>query len=117
MAKNLHERPVPSTFLDTMIRIGGAFIGGAKPLVHRLRDGLESQADLYTQALERRLVALALRGFALFLGVCFIGLGILFTLIDKGGVPRGIAFLGGGLFGLLVYAFLLKYSKESGWTT
>lgn len=111
MAKALPRREIGHSLLKTLWQMGALIINGATPLVHQLREGLDGQLDHYARLIEKRLVILAVRGSAFFLSVLFIGFGVLFIVIDYGGVSRGIACLGGGIFGLVLLVISIQLTK------
>src|SRR5579859_3239832 len=116
MAKTLPSKEDGHSLLKTLWEIGTVLISGVKPLIHQLREGLEGQLDHYVGLLEKRMVVLALQGFALFSSLILIGLGLLFMVIDYGGVPRGLACLGGGLMGFVALILLILFTKQNGRT-
>jgi hypothetical protein len=100
--------------MRALARTSLSILGGVKPLVRRLREDLEAQADHYTRVMERRLVILAMRGFTVMLAIAFIGFGLLFTLMDIGGASRGVACLDCGLAGLVFTFLRVRFTEEKG---
>ena len=113
MAKVTHEKESGYPFLKTLFNMATTLIGGVKPLVEQIQEKLDGQLDHYAQIVEKRLIVLALRGSAFLMSLLFIGVGFLFVLIDYGGIPRGIACLGCGLFGLIMLFFLVQFTKQN----
>jgi hypothetical protein len=113
MAKAAGRKEVGPSLFKNLWQMGALVLSGATPLVHQLREGFDGKLDHYARLLEKRLVVLAVRGFAMFLSLFSIGLGFLFIVIDYGGVPRGIACLGAGFFGLIVLVIWMQLTKES----
>src|SRR5689334_20249732 len=113
MAKALQSRKNSHSWLKTLWEIGVLLGTGAKPWVHHLLEGLNGRLAHYARLLEKRLFGLALRGFAFFTSVLLIGIGALFMAIDYGGVPRGVACLGAGFFGLTVLVFWILLTNEN----
>jgi hypothetical protein len=115
MAKAVDEKTPSQPFLKTLWQIAAAFLGNVKPLFHQLQGDLEKRLDHYAQVIEKRLMVLVFRGATLFISVLFVGFGLLFVLMDNGGVSRGIACLCCGLFGaaVLLVSIQLKIKSEA----
>jgi len=111
MAKAFRRAEAAPSLLKTLWHMCVVLVSGAKPLVYQLRESLDEQLDLYARVIEKRLIILALCGFALFLSVFSLGLGFIFVAIDYGGFPRGIVFLCGGILGLGAFGFLVRLIK------
>jgi hypothetical protein len=114
MAKASHSKEAAPSLLKKLWDTASMVFSGAKPLVHQLMEGVDGQLDRYVEIIEKRLIALALRGLALLASVLFLGFGVVFTLMDYGGVPRGIACLGCGCLGLMVLIGLVKFKNKKG---
>jgi hypothetical protein len=113
MPKDLRKKGSSHSLLKGFWELGVLLIGGARPLLNRLRQELTGQLDHYAGMLERRIAVLALYGLMVSFGLISIWVGLLLITIDAG-VPRGIACLGGG-FSVLVFVLLfLQLTKQKG---
>jgi hypothetical protein len=100
-----------SSWLSHLWQIATDIIGGLKPFVLHIEEGLELRFDHYARLIEKRVMVLTLRGSALFMTLAFFGIGFLFVLIDYGGIPRGIACFGCGLLSLAVLLISVQFTK------
>lgn len=48
---------------------------------------------------------------SVFMSIALLVLGLLFIVIDQGGIPRGVVFACGGLLGLMVLMFVFLKTK------
>jgi hypothetical protein len=113
MAKVVDAKNSGPSFLKTLWQITAAFLGNVKPLFHQLQGDLEKLLDHYAKVIEKRLLVLVFQGSTLFISVLFIGFGLLFVLMDNGGVSRGVACLCCGLFGAVVLLVLIQFKNKS----
>jgi hypothetical protein len=113
MAKASSHKSGSHSLLKTLWNTASVLISGTRPLIHQLLDGLDGQLDHYARIIEKRLVILALLGFMLFLSVFFIWFGLLFIVMDYGGLPRAFACLCCGSFGLIVLVLIVLLGKQN----
>jgi hypothetical protein len=111
MAKTVEPKNSDPSFLKTLWHMASTLIGGVKPIVDQLQDDLEKRLDHYAKAIEKRLIVLMLRGCAFFMSFAYFGIGLLFVLVDYGGVPRGIACFCCGLLSLVILLISLQFIK------
>jgi hypothetical protein len=113
MAKTVDTKNSGQPFLKTLWQIAAAVLGNVKPLVHQLQGDLEKRLHRIARIIEKRLMVLVFQSSALFISVLFIGFGLLFVLMDNGGVSRGVACLCCGLFGAVVLLVSLQIKNKS----
>jgi hypothetical protein len=111
MAKTVKSKNSDPSFLKTLWHMASTLIGGVKPIVDQLQEDLEKRLDDYAKVIEKRLMVLTLRSCAIFMSFAYFGLGLLFVLIDYGGVPRGIACFCCGLLSLVILLISLQFIK------
>jgi|SRR6185369_8073055 len=112
MAKQLIRKKTGNFYLKALGQLGGLLLGGVTPMIRQIEKGVDDRLDRYAQVIENRLIVLSIVGFSLFVCLFFFGCGILFILIDYGGVPRGFACLLGGVIGLIVSIALILIHKN-----
>ena len=72
---------------------------------------VEKSLEKYKKPFEGWVVKTVVMGLSIFMSLAFLILGLFFVVIDYGGVPRGVVFIGGGLLGLLVLRLMIPSTK------
>ena len=101
------------SFLRSLFTGVTTLVGGVGPAVHRLKEEFEEGLDRYAQAIEERLTRLVFRSLILSTTVFSMAFGLLFILMDFGGVNRGIACLCCGFAGLATLIILDQRTHKS----
>lgn len=79
--------------------------------VLRLEERAEQTLEKYKTEFQRWLAQTTLAVLSFFMSMVFVVLGVFFTAIDYGHIPRGMVFICGGLLGFLVLRLLKPVSK------
>jgi hypothetical protein len=79
--------------------------------VGSIESRVEKSLEKYKKMFEGWVVKTVVMGLSIFMSLVFLILGLFFVVIDYGGVPRGIVFIGGGLLGLLVLRLMVPSTK------
>jgi hypothetical protein len=76
-----------------------------------IQDRVDRSLEKYKRSFQKSMVEVAVMGLSIFMCVAFLVLGLFFIVIDYGGIPRGIVFVGGGLVGFLVLRLMVPAAK------